>query len=56
MRHEVTIIQKPKFDATSLVAAVCSCGGYTSAPSTEHRALKAWRQHRDAKLPVDAPA
>lgn len=53
MKHTVTIVPKPKMDAGSLVAAVCSCGRYESAPTSEHEARKSWGQHAAAKLAAE---
>ncbi len=44
-RHTITVIPRPKMDASSLVATVCACGDYTSGPASGYQADTAGQQH-----------
>ena len=52
--HEIAIIDRPKMDAPGLVADICSCGQYQSAPGSIHSATKDWTAHAEAKRSADA--
>lgn len=48
--HTASIVPSPKMDTQSLVAAVCSCGGYRSSPGGSHAVSSAHKHHHLAKM------